>query len=751
MNSREHVEINRTTGLAVKALAIVFSLFMTVSGISLAVFISYGAGPHSQAINGNMASSGNSVFDPGSSIGTFVKNIPVGIEPLQSAYDSSNGYIYVPDANSHNISVIDGSTNRVIDSIYIGQRIWTATYDNLNGYIYVSVGDNTVNYVCVVNGATNQLIQNITVGGYQPNAMAFDPNNGYLYVTNSLSNSVSVINGNTDTTIATIAVGSFPDSAVYDASNNNIYVGNQYSSTVSVISDSTNAVLDTFSVGSNPYGMAYDTLNQYIYVSDYYGNTVSVIQGSTNSVISTIGVGTGPNWLSFDQANGFIYVCNYDSAGGVVAIDGANNSVMGTIATDPYAGGISFDGSNGNLYVSCGMDTTLASLGYVTVLKVSSGGGTLTTITPPASGPLSELIYAIIGIVFVIIIPIVIIVVIARAVSRRRKRRKAETQQKPQGSAVQTSLGGMPGTAGPSGPPVQPAAQPAAQPNAPPAAPVPSPPPAAAPRPKEPVQPVSYGKKGGNSIGLLGSVATGKSTMLAYFIHFLKNTTAPLNVQYEVEAGQVFFQQFLDDILKNRRFPSATGIESPNQMLIKFYSAGRLREKEVYLEVNDVAGELFSRTSSNVQRRRNAFMYLSGCFAYMFVIDCSTYKDWTSEDLRFASILGDLYKSKGEKKNLRTPIVFLFTKSDMLPDAVFDYSPTDLLESLPNTMTYVRSHFEDYSAFKLYIKTERNAEGEIVPVIDVLAGGRVDILYDPLKNAGFQQLTEWICTKGGLV
>lgn len=254
-----------------------------------------------------------------------------------------------------------------------------------------------------------------------------------------------------------------------------------------------------------------------------------------------------------------------------------------------------------------------------------------------------------------------------------------------------------------------------------------------------------------DSIGVLGPVASGKSTMLAYFIHFLKDTTRSLNVNYEVVQGQEFYRNFLDDLLRNQRFPGATGVESPNRMLIKFYTQAGLRKKSVYLEVNDVAGELFSKTSSSPQRRREAFAYLSSCFANLFIIDCGSYKDWTIEDLRFASILDDLYRAVGDRKGVKSPIAFIFTKSDLLPEAVHDKSPMELLSSLRNTISFVESHFKDYSAFKTYIQTERNASGELVPKVDTLAGARVDILYNPQMNYGFQQITDWICKNGDLI
>jgi len=71
--------------------------------------------------------------------------------------------------------------------------------------------------------------------------IAYDSSNGYIYVANFFSSTVSVINGATNTVIATIPVGSMPAGVAYDPSNGYIYVTNYGSGTVSIISTSVSA------------------------------------------------------------------------------------------------------------------------------------------------------------------------------------------------------------------------------------------------------------------------------------------------------------------------------------------------------------------------------------------------------------------------------------------------------------------------------------------------------------------------------
>ena len=104
---------------------------------------------------------------------------------------------------------------------------------------------------------------------------ALDPSNGFLYVTNTWSNTVSVIDGVNDTVIATIPVDSNPYGIAYDSLNGDMYVGNwrcyptpwtpcnfQWNySTVSVIDTLTNRVIDTIQGMDFPGEIVFDASN----------------------------------------------------------------------------------------------------------------------------------------------------------------------------------------------------------------------------------------------------------------------------------------------------------------------------------------------------------------------------------------------------------------------------------------------------------------------------------------------------------
>ena len=62
--------------------------------------------------------------------------------------------------------------------------------------------------------------------GSAPSLVAVDRASNLIYVTNAGDNSVSVIDGATNTVIDTVPVASFPQAIVVDSSLHRVYVGN---------------------------------------------------------------------------------------------------------------------------------------------------------------------------------------------------------------------------------------------------------------------------------------------------------------------------------------------------------------------------------------------------------------------------------------------------------------------------------------------------------------------------------------------
>ena len=233
--------------------------------------------------------------------------------PYGIALDPSNGLVYVSNYGQFNttgtVSVINDTTNPIVGNIPVGKNPQAISYNPANGFFYVA---NTLsNTLSILNGTSNSLIGSIPVGefpGNNPTGIVTNAINNTIYVTNMGSNTVSVINGTTNAIVANVTAAtregegsSFfsPAGIAYDSDNGNVYVANRGSDTISVINGSTNSLIDEISMDTvAPSGIVYNAANNLIYATSEGSDRVSVINGTTNAVIAAIPVGLGPYMMA---------------------------------------------------------------------------------------------------------------------------------------------------------------------------------------------------------------------------------------------------------------------------------------------------------------------------------------------------------------------------------------------------------------------------------------------------------------------
>jgi len=272
-----------------------------------------------------------------------ITTIPIQGVPIGLGVNSATHMIYVgtsyDPSHSDKVYVINGATNNVTSTIQGGQGHRDISVNSNTNMIYVVnfgyystsyrlICDNTVS---VINGTTNSVQSTIPVGNC-PIAVGVNPITNMIYVANSNDNTVSVINGTTNSVQSTIPVGNSPNGVGVNLNTDMIYVTN-FGNILSVINGTTNSVQSTIPVGNSPNGVGVNPNTNMIYVANSNDNTVSVINGTTNSVQSTIPVGKVPFAVGVNPNTNKIYVGNaVDNT--LSIINGVTNSVESTISVN---------------------------------------------------------------------------------------------------------------------------------------------------------------------------------------------------------------------------------------------------------------------------------------------------------------------------------------------------------------------------------------------------------------------------------
>jgi len=122
-----------------------------------------------------------------------------------------------------------------------------------------------------------------------------------------------------------------PVAVAVNASTNTIYVANSQSNNLTVIDGAIGSVTATIPVGTSPSGVAVDSLTKFIYVANA-GNSetgdpgnITVIDGATNATTTLRdSEGVSPSAVAVNSVTNKIYVANSGS-NNVTVIDGAHD------------------------------------------------------------------------------------------------------------------------------------------------------------------------------------------------------------------------------------------------------------------------------------------------------------------------------------------------------------------------------------------------------------------------------------------
>jgi YVTN family beta-propeller protein len=255
------------------------------------------------------------------------------------------------------------------------------------------------------------LVATINVGSSsQPYFDAYDSANGLVYVSEQANDALAVIDPASNTVVATIPLYSDPATVngdptiaglAVDPALGRVYVSESFSDDVAVIDTATDTVTTRIAVGSNPGEIAVDTSTNMAYVANVFGGSVSEIDLSTDSVTRTVTVGYGDTYpftypwsIAVDPSTGGVFVLTEDN-GQIYSISGGAATLLATLSSS-VQGALDYvplvdDPSTETLYA-------LDQAGYLYAISESSGAVSVVTSmgcsgAGPAVDPVAGLLY----------------------------------------------------------------------------------------------------------------------------------------------------------------------------------------------------------------------------------------------------------------------------------------------------------------------------------------------------------------------
>ncbi len=305
---------------------------------------------------------------------------PDGSQPVALAVNPSSGRIYVANAGSDNVSVIDGASSAVIATIAVGSSPRGIAVDAEANRVYVA--NSGSNEVTVINGESHEVVATHPVGK-EPWGIAVDSNTGRVFVSNRGSGTVSVIDGRHNLLIATVAVGGLPTAVAVNPDAGRVYVVSGGSGNLWVIDGRSNILIATLFLASDSpvetWDIAVDSSANQVYVatsavgaSDADGGTVLVIDGSNDSLVNSVAVPSSVEALAVDPTSGRVYLGG-SSDDRMWVVDARTSVVTSVVGLEGGLSAVDVDSASGRVYVAHGDSNSLSAVSWLPGVTLVSG------------------------------------------------------------------------------------------------------------------------------------------------------------------------------------------------------------------------------------------------------------------------------------------------------------------------------------------------------------------------------------------
>jgi len=255
--------------------------------------------------------------------------ITVGTLNVQIVVNSSIGRAYTINQTGDSISEINISTKKVVDTITLTDASSAITVTNSTNTIYAAT-NGVVDDVKVISvSPTNTSNVVVPLATFSP--VTVEVNNitkkGYQA---SLSGSVTVFDSITGEVLSTITGLNTASSVAINEKKNEIYVVSQGTNSMFVIDGNTDTLLTTITtgIGSIPVRCAFDPVNDVICIANNGDDTATLLSSVTFLELtnSPLSVELAPSNVTVNKVTGKFFVTNR-SSGSVTKIDSATVTV----------------------------------------------------------------------------------------------------------------------------------------------------------------------------------------------------------------------------------------------------------------------------------------------------------------------------------------------------------------------------------------------------------------------------------------
>ncbi|MCE8026188.1 PQQ-dependent catabolism-associated beta-propeller protein [Billgrantia aerodenitrificans] len=279
--------------------------------------------------------------------------------------------IFVSNEKDNTISVIDGASLEVVETISVGRRPRSMAFSSDGSELFVAVGDDEA--IDMIDLETLQVVRS-QASGDDPEVIRVDPNRPYIYVSNEDDNIVSVLDYERRTLVTEIPVGVEPEGLGISPDGRWLVSTTETSNMAHIIDTETMEAVYHRLVGARPRHAEFTHDGREAWVSAEIAGTVSILDmeetfdvkhvirfdvpGVPRETVQAVGVA-----LTSDGRYGFVAL---GPSNRVAVVDQQTYEVLDYILVGQRVWHLALNGDESRLYTTNGVS------GDVTMIEVDS-------------------------------------------------------------------------------------------------------------------------------------------------------------------------------------------------------------------------------------------------------------------------------------------------------------------------------------------------------------------------------------------
>jgi YVTN family beta-propeller protein len=236
--------------------------------------------------------------------------IGTGEEPVAVRVSPDGMTLAIANRRGNSVSLVDPST-RTVRAVFEGcpgANDVVILPDSSKVFAACS-GGHQILAIALAHGAAHpprpDRVESLLDVGRQPVQLALKPDGGEIFVSNSLSDSISEVITGTDDVLGAYLMGSDPVRGLVSADNSLLYVGNRRSQEVAIYSIDDGKRIGAVRVGDGPAALAFSAAGHLLFVVDAGSGDVAVVRTASHSLFAftMLPAGRSPNAIAVKAFN----------------------------------------------------------------------------------------------------------------------------------------------------------------------------------------------------------------------------------------------------------------------------------------------------------------------------------------------------------------------------------------------------------------------------------------------------------------